>query len=105
MIPNINRTVKTGPGTGRLSQGATGAGPSSGRGVIERLHADLAVAGDDPFVGGEVGGAHGAAGVELVGADADLGAETVFPAVGETGGGVDDHAGGVDAVCELVDVV
>jgi len=41
----------------------------------------LAAARDDPLVGGEVAQAHGSAGVEFVGRDADLGSEAVFPPV------------------------
>jgi hypothetical protein len=40
--------------------------------------------------------AHGPAGVDLVGADADLGAEAVAHAVGHAGGGVPEDAGRVD---------
>ena len=39
----------------------------------EVSRADVAVAGDDEFVGADVGSAHGAAGVEFVGGDADFG--------------------------------
>src|SRR3954470_8427073 len=59
-------------------------------------HAALAVAGDDPLIGGEVGGAHRAPGVEFVGADADFGAQAVLAAVGETGARVDDDACAID---------
>ena len=45
--------------------------------------ADLSLAGDDIFVGGELLEVHGAAGVQLIGADTDLGA------VGEACGGID----------------
>ena len=66
------------------------------------LRPQMPVAADDVLVGGQVGGAHGAAGVELVGADADLGAQAVLAAVGEAGRGVDHHAGGIDGGDEAV---
>src|SRR4051794_5350684 len=78
--------------------------PGAGYEVAHNGSPHMAVAGDDPFVGGEVGGAHGAAGVEFVGADADLGAQAVFAAVGETRRGVDHDAGGIDALREAIDV-
>ena len=59
----------------------------------ERSGADLAGAGDDVFVGGEFFEAHGAAGVEFVGRDADFGAHAEFAAVGEAGRGVGVDAG------------
>ena len=59
-------------------------------------------AGHDPLVRREIGSAHRPAGVELVGADADLRAKAVFPAVGEAGAGVDDHAGRIDAGHKLL---
>src|SRR5689334_1226094 len=60
-------------------------------------------AGDDPLVGGEVVRAHRPAGVELVGADADFGAQAVLAAVGEARARVDHDAGAVDAGGELLD--
>src|SRR5438094_682045 len=57
----------------RAINAAAGSSPSP---------ADVAVADDDPLVGGQVGRTHGAAGVELVGADADLRPEPVLAAVG-----------------------
>ena len=65
--------------------------------------ADLPIPGDDPFVGRQIRRPHRAAGVEFVGADADLGAQAIFAAVGESGAGVDHHAGGIDAGDELLD--
>src|SRR5437016_620920 len=62
----------------------------------------MPVARHHPLIGGQVGRAHGAAGVELVGADADFGAEAIFAAVGEAGAGVDHDAGAVHALDELV---
>src|SRR5258706_389432 len=66
----------------------------------------MPVAGDYPLVGGEVGGAHGASGVEFVGAYADLGAQAVLAAVGEAGAGVYEDVGDelFDAVGGAVDV-
>ena len=43
----------------------------------------MAGAGDDVFVGAEFGEAHGAAGVEAIGTDTDLGAETKLETVVE----------------------
>ena len=60
--------------------------------------AGLAVAVDDELEGGELPQAHGAPGVELLGGDADLGAEAELLAVDEPGGGVHEHGGGVDLV-------
>ncbi len=51
--------------------------------------AHVAVADDDVLGGGHLGQAHRAAGVQLLGADPDLGAEAELTAVGEPGGGVD----------------
>src|SRR5437588_9361475 len=70
-----------------------GAGHPSGR--VESF-ADLAVAVDDPLGGGQLAEAAGAAGVELVGADADLGAEAELAAVVEPGAGVDHDGRAVD---------
>src|SRR4051812_2534779 len=64
---------------------------------------DVPVARHDPLVGGQVGGAHRAAGVKLIGADPDLSAQAIFAAIGEPGAGVDDHAGGINPADELVD--
>ncbi len=46
-------------------------------------------------IGGELAQAHRAPGVELLGRDADLGAEAELAAVDEAGRGVDHHGGGV----------
>ena len=56
----------------------------------------LAVAAQQPAVGQQALDADGAARVQLVGADADLGAQAVAVAVGEAGAGVVEDAGGVD---------
>lgn len=55
--------------------------------------AHVAVADDDVLRGGHLGQAHRAAGVQLLGADADLGTEAELSAVGEPRGGVDQHRG------------
>jgi len=58
----------------------------------------MAVARDDPFVGGEVGSAHGPPGVDACRWRWPIsGAEAVFTAVGEARLGVDHDAGGIDA--------
>src|SRR5437588_13029426 len=49
---------------------------------------NVPISADDPFVGGEVHGAHWAAGVEFVGGDADFSAQSIFAAVGEACAGV-----------------
>ncbi len=68
-----------------------------GRGDEKRfwLGAGLAGAGDLVFVGAEFFEAHGAAGVDLVGGDADFRAEAELVSVGEAGGGVPVNGGGV----------
>lgn len=43
---------------------------------------------------------HRSAGVQLLRADADLGAEAEDPAIGKPGGGVDVDAGGIDPLLE-----
>ena len=53
------------------------------------LCADLAVAPDDVFVGTQLGQAHGAAGVQLLGGDAHFAPQAELAPVGETGGAVD----------------
>lgn len=53
--------------------------------------AHVAVADDDVLGGGHLGQAHRTAGVQLLGADPDLGAEAELTAVGEPRGGVDQH--------------
>ena len=60
------------------------------------LRADLSGSLDDVLVGRQLPKPHGSPGVELLGADADLGAEAELLAVGEAGGGVDHDGGGVD---------
>src|SRR5699024_11931758 len=53
------------------------------------LCADLAVAPDDVFVGAQLGQAHGAAGVQLLGGDAHFAPQAELAPVGEAGGAVD----------------
>lgn len=55
--------------------------------------ANVAVADDDVLGRRHLRQAHGTAGVELLGADPDLGAEAELAAVGEARGGVDQHRG------------
>ncbi len=55
--------------------------------------ADVAVADDDVLGGRHLGQPHRAAGVQLLGADADLGTEAELAPVGEPRGGVDQHRG------------
>ena len=57
--------------------------------------ADLAVAAEEVFAGGQLIEGHGAAGVEFVGGDADFRAEAEFAAVGEAGAGVPMDGGAV----------
>ena len=59
--------------------------------------ADMSVAGDDVLVGGQLLQTHGASGVELLGGDAHLAAQTELAAVGKPGGGVDVDGGAVHA--------
>src|SRR6478735_12073969 len=63
---------------------------------------DLTRTADNVLVGRQLLEAHGAAGVELVGADADLGAEAELVAVVEARRGVPEHDGAVDAVEEFL---
>src|SRR5699024_9400283 len=68
--------------------------PTCPMGVVSR--ADVPLPDHEPLRGGDLGEPHGAAGVELLGGDADLGAEAELAAVGEAGGGVGHHHGRVD---------
>src|SRR4051812_16541588 len=63
---------------------------------------DLAVPSDDVLAGGELLEGHGASCVELLGGDADLGAEAEALAVDPAGGGVYQHGGGIDLAGEAV---
>src|SRR4051794_24175335 len=67
---------------------------------VSGLVANLAVAPYDVLVGGELAQRHGAPGVQLLGADADLRAEPELGAVGEASGRVDDDGAAVDRVGE-----
>ena len=62
----------------------------------ERSDPDLTVALDDPLGRRQLGQGHRAAGVQLLGRDADLGAEAELAAVGEAGARVDHDGGRVD---------
>lgn len=62
----------------------------------------LAVTSHPILVTRELAQAHGAAGVEFVGGDADFGAEAEFAAVGEAVGDVVENAGGVDRAQEAI---
>src|ERR1035437_1460105 len=66
--------------------------------VAPYLAGDLPGAVDHEFVGAEFPQTHRAAGVEAVGADADLGAIAEFKAVVEARAGVPEDGGAVD-VC------
>ncbi len=55
--------------------------------------AHVTVAGHDVLGRGHLGQPHRSAGVQLLGADADLGAEAELAPVGEAGAGVDQHRG------------
>ena len=61
---------------------------------------DLAGAAHQVLVGRQLAQTHRSACVQPVGADPDLGAEAELEAVGEAGGGVDEHRGRVDALEE-----
>ena len=60
------------------------------------LFSDLAVAANDVFVGRQFFETHRAARMKLVGADADLRAETKLAAIGETGGSIPIDRRGID---------
>src|SRR5699024_6246773 len=68
------------------------------------LHADLAVAPDDVLVGAQLGQAHGAAGVQLLGGDAHLAPQAELAPVGEAGGAVDVDRRAVHRCGEPLDV-
>src|SRR5512135_381253 len=68
--------------------------------VVARSAADLARPEHDPLATGQSFEADGAAGVKLVGRDADFGAEAVLEAVGEAGRGIDHHRARVDLAQE-----
>src|ERR1043165_8171329 len=58
--------------------------------------ADVPITGDDVLGGGHLGQPHRAAGVQLLGGDADLGPEAELTAIGEARGRVDEYGGRVD---------
>jgi hypothetical protein len=62
---------------------------------------DLAGSEADPLVGAEFVEAHGAAGAEFIGADANLGPHAELAAVGEAGRGVPIDRGRIDVLKEL----
>ena len=62
------------------------------------LNPHLPRAADDVLVRSQLIEAHGAAGVEFAGADADFRAKTEFAAVGEAGRGVPVNGGRIDFV-------
>jgi uncharacterized membrane protein len=62
-------------------------------GLWKLASADVAVADDDVLGRGHLRQAHRAAGVQLLGADPDLGAEAELATVGEPGRRVDEHRG------------
>ena len=55
----------------------------------------MPIANHDIFLRGQAFQSNRAAYVDLVGADADFRAQSVFKAIGETGGGVDHHRAGI----------
>ena len=59
--------------------------------------ADLALAVYHVFVGAQFVQTHRATRVETVGGDADFRAQAEFEAIGEAGGGIVIHGGGIDA--------
>ena len=65
-------------------------------GGIGNLISRLAVAVDEPFVGGHLFEGHGAARAELLGGDAYLCAQTELRSVCEAGGGIDIDTSGID---------
>lgn len=75
-------------GTAVASLGAVAA---MAWGLWRLSSADVAVADDDVLGRGHLRQAHRAAGVQLLGADADLGTEAELAAVGEPGRRVDEH--------------
>src|SRR6185295_1704184 len=74
---------------------------STPSGSDDWLLTDMTFTGDHPFVGGQVGGAHGTAGVKFVGADADFGAKAVFAAITQTRRTIDHDIARIDGGGEL----
>src|SRR4051812_4488703 len=85
------------PSMAFLRRSVAAAAPSAGVSAT-----DPAVAGPHPPGGGQLREAHGTAGVQLLGGDADLGAQAELGAVGPAGRGVDDDDRGVDLRDEAV---
>src|SRR5215469_5799375 len=73
--------------------------------AYETLFPNLAGANDFVLRGGQLGQSEGAAAVEFLGADAHLGTETEFAAVGEAGGSIPVDRGGIDFTEELASVL
>ena len=69
-------------------------------GLVDVLNADLAVAEYDPLLRRQAFKADWATGVDLVGRDADFGAEAIFKTIGKTGRCIDHHRAGVDFIQE-----
>src|SRR5690606_38688571 len=88
-LPSVETSVVILPRQGRWGRHGT-------------LTADVSVPDDDPRRRRELPEPHGAAGVELLGGDADLGAQPELAAVGEPGRGVDDERRGVDLAGEAL---
>ena len=70
--------------------------------VGRRSPPHLPVAVDDVLHARQLAQPHRAAGVQLLGGDADLGPEAELAAVDEAGRGVDEHGGGVDLATEAL---
>ena len=62
----------------------------------------LALAANEIFVGRQFFQTHRPAGVQFIGADSDLRAETKFAAVGEASGGIPVNGRGIDFAQELL---
>src|SRR3954466_13787986 len=78
----------------------TAARRASAAGVTAGVLTDMAFPFHDPAVGRQGFQAHGAGGVQLVGADPHLGAQAVFRPVREARGGVHHHGREIHAVEE-----
>src|SRR5690348_3797162 len=77
----------------RDESGKSGKGSFSGIGA--GLLPDVAIAQYDEFLAGQSFQSNGAAGVDLVGRDADFRTESIFESVSESGGGVYHHRTGI----------
>src|SRR5574338_1022966 len=72
----------------QMPKGPNGSARTASHSLVTRLLAYLAIAEHDPFLAGQALQPDRAAGVDLVGRDADLGPQAVFEAVREAGRGV-----------------